>query len=70
MKNNLEIFESKNTGGKAGKGFNKTETIQVIEKINNGYLIKKQFRYYTNDNLSRHKAIVKAEKYISDSNSL
>lgn len=48
------------TGGKAGKGRNKTGTVQVRK---DGF-IKKQFRFKTNDRASSAKAFKKARDWM------
>lgn len=52
------IREAKRTGGKAGKGHNKTSTIQVYYK--RYYIVVKSFRYTMNDMVSKERAIEKA----------
>jgi len=62
-----EIAESKRTGGKAGKGHNKTATIQVHELLHqDGFLLKKQFRFFIGDFKSRYSAIQKAKLFIDN----
>ena len=64
-KSNIQIVEAKKTGGKAGKGFNKTSTIQVIETVGNmGYSLLKQFRFLVADKTSKQKAMDKASQYV------
>ena len=58
------VLYSNSTGGKAGKGLNKTSTLQVIEKIPPGYFIKKQFRFTVGNKESENKAIEKAKIFI------
>jgi hypothetical protein len=52
------------TGGKAGKGFNKTSSIQVYDM--NLPRIVKQFRFKVNDSDSFHKASEKAMKLVQE----
>lgn len=52
--------------GKAVKGTKKTSTIQVIEPLEKGYLLRKQFRYIVGDTVSKTKALAKAIKYINE----
>ena len=60
--NNVIIVEAKKSGGKAGRGYNKTSTIQVIEIVGNmGYNILKQFRFNLMDESSKQKAKQKAK---------
>ena len=49
------------SGGKAGKGYNKTSTIQVIYE---GMLAVKQIRYKVGDHESKMAAIKKALEYV------
>jgi hypothetical protein len=54
-------------GGKAGKGFNKTGTVQVHEPFNSeSYLLKKQIRYSVGDPTSLDKAMQKARAFVDD----
>lgn len=67
----LVIAESNGRGGKAGRGHNRTATIQVRQMLTGGdYLLKKQFRYKVGDRASRESAVAKArgfaDKTISD----
>lgn len=48
------------SGGKAGKGHNKTSTIQVVYE---GVFVVKQIRYNVADILSKNNAIKKALEY-------
>lgn len=60
----FEIADSRG-GGKAGKGFNKTATIQVREPFNSDtYLLRKQIRYKVGDQTSRFRAVQKAREVI------
>jgi hypothetical protein len=59
------IMESSG-GGKAGKGRNRTASIQVSEPAPHGCLVKKHFRYNVGDGESKGKAIEKAYSYIDD----
>jgi len=66
-KNNVKIVEARPTGGKAGKKFNKTSTIQVIDDMSNlGYVKLKQFRFNIKDKASKQRALDKAGEYIKD----
>jgi hypothetical protein len=63
-RNNIKIVEERPTGGKAGRHYNKTSTILIIDVMSNlGYIILKQFRFKINDKISKKKAIEKAEKF-------
>ncbi len=55
MVDRFELRETR-SGGKAGKGHNKTASIQVLSES----MIKKQFRYFIDDKQSRREAIIKA----------
>jgi hypothetical protein len=52
--------------GKACRGLKKTATIQVIEPLPAGYLVKKQFQFKVGDLLSKKKATEKAEDWIKN----
>jgi len=54
------IFLAKPTGGKAGKGCNKTSTFQV----RSGNCIVKMFRFKMGDYVSRDAALRKAQAWI------
>lgn len=58
----FEIRSAKKTGGKAGKGYNKTTTWQVIDKGENRIL--KMFRWDVNSYESAKKAFEKAKLFI------
>jgi hypothetical protein len=61
-----QIQRSSPRGGKAGRGFNKSGTVQVIEPIGNGrYLLVAQFRYSTGNNDQILKAMSKAQLWVS-----
>ena len=62
IKRMLKIKYAKKTGGKAGKGHNKTSTIQIFDMDTN--CIVKQFRYDMNSIISHQKAIKKAQEYL------
>jgi hypothetical protein len=54
-------------GGKAGKGFNKTATVQVHEPFNaESYLLRKQIRYTVGDRASLEKAMQKARTFVDE----
>ncbi len=55
----LKINYPKATGGKAGKGHNKTSTIRVLDTATN--CIVKQFRYKVNSGRSQIHAYVEAD---------
>jgi len=57
-----EIYwlESSDRGGKAGRGHNKTKTIQVYE----GSCIIRQFKFRVGNVQSRAEAVLKAMEYI------
>jgi hypothetical protein len=63
----IHIQYSLNTGGKAGKGNNRTASLQCIERVNGGEFLRKNFRYVVGNELSlnkaKSKAIAWAEKY-------
>lgn len=60
----FEIADSSG-GGKAGKGLNKTATIQVRERLQPpNYLLRKQIRYTVGDPTSRFRAVQKAREFI------
>lgn len=40
-----EIRHAQPTGGKTGKGYNRTTTLQVVELVPYGYVIKKIFKF-------------------------
>lgn len=56
-----EICESDGRGGKAGRGKNKTASIQVRE---GHYWLKKQFRYKVGDPISKQNAVLKAKAWV------
>lgn len=58
------IIHKPDTGGKAGKGFNKTSTLQVRKPVLSGYLQKAKFRFLVGDAESETKAIENAKKWI------
>ena len=58
------LTNPKPTGGKAGKGRNKTSTVQIRETLKNGFLVIKSIRYNVNEPVSKINAISKAKKYI------
>jgi hypothetical protein len=62
------IAESNERGGKAGRGFNKTKTLQVRQELGkgNGYLIKKQVTFTIGDAESYNRAEDKCRKYIDE----
>lgn len=57
---NYEIVNAKPTGGKAGKGRNKTTTLQVFE----GDLLKQQFRYPVDSEHGYSNALRKAKLWV------
>ena len=61
------IAESHKTGGKAGKGNNRTASIQVREEMGEGYLLKKAFSYSLDREGAKEEAIQKAKDYIDNS---
>ena len=61
----VKIQESKGHG-KAGKGLKKTSTIQVVEVLNEGFLLMKQFRFKVEDSASRLRAEEYAEEYVKE----
>jgi hypothetical protein len=59
-----EITNSNSRGGKAGRGRNKTASIQVREPIRPGeYLIKKTFRFVVADDKSEREALLNAMQW-------
>jgi hypothetical protein len=59
------IAEAKPQGGKAGKGHNRTSTIQVREPLQgDNFLLLKQIRYTTVSKESKEGAILTAKQYI------
>lgn len=63
----IYFTDSNDRGGKAGRGKNKTATIQVCERIRVGHhFLLKQFRYTTGLIDSKEMAISKARKFIAD----
>ena len=59
------IAEANERGGKAGRGQNRTSTIQVREPLQgDNYLLKKQVRYTTVSSASKEGAIRTAKEYI------
>lgn len=63
-----EIKCANPSGGKAGRGCNKTTTIQVLEPFGeDGYLLKKSFSFSTQDRMAEQLKIVamsKAKKFV------
>lgn len=55
-------FRVPTSGGKAGKGFNKTSSLQVLR----GNLMVRQFRFVVGDAASRKAAIEKARQFVSE----
>ena len=54
-----------NSGGRAGKGKNKTASIQVVDCYAFGYSkLEKQYRYTIGDKKSEESALKKAKDYI------
>lgn len=60
------ITEAQANGGKAGKGNNKTTSIQVRQQMQGGYLVLASYNYPIGDTAKRDKAIEKAKAYIHD----
>ena len=60
------IADSDRRGGKAGRGRNKTATVQVREPLSaDRYLLRKEFRYtVAAEKLDREAAIAKAKGWI------
>lgn len=67
---NIIIRRAKRTGGKAGKGYNKTSTIQVLEVHEDYYVKLAQFRFKTDDIESYYAAIDKARQYVEKTRSI
>jgi hypothetical protein len=63
--NGYVIAEANARGGKAGRGHNRTSTIQVRQPLQgDNYLLKKQIRYTTVSKESKAGAILTAKQYI------
>ena len=62
----LFIKQANKTGGKAGKGLNKTSTLQIWDDsiALNGIVLVKQFRYVVSDLSSRKSALRKAQNFV------
>jgi hypothetical protein len=61
----FKIVQSNSRGGKAGRGCNKTATIQVHEDFNaTSYLMIKQITFTVGNEESRQKAVQKARDFI------
>lgn len=58
------VIHEPSSGGKAGKGFNKTTTIQVRKPMRNGYLIIARWRVKVGDQQERLEVIEQAKKVI------
>lgn len=59
------IAEANKQGGKAGRGHNRTSTIQVRQPLQgDNYLLKKQIRYTTDSAASKEGAIQTAKQHI------
>ena len=61
---NYRIYES-NSGGKAGRGKNRTASIFVTQKNGNVYLDVKSYRYKVGA-FGNIRAIIKAKKFIKN----
>lgn len=59
-----EISTSNQRGGKAGRGHNKTSTVQVRKPIPNGYLLEKAYRYRVGDAHGYSNALHKAKLWV------
>jgi len=59
------IQDAKSTGGKAGRGRNKTSTVQVFEVIGDFGYLKKQIRFDVNDFQSHERAKEKARAWVA-----
>jgi len=58
---------ARQTGGKAGKGCNKTSTIQVVsEQTDGSVIIEKTVRFNVNERPSFVKAMVKAREWVDE----
>ena len=65
----VKIKLAKQTGGKAGKGCNKTSTIQVFyDEFSNGnwFRFMKQFRFLVDSRESFDKALNKAKEFAKE----
>ena len=60
----LKIINARPTGGRAGKGHNKTTSIQVIDTETR--CIKAQFRYTLGFKMSRITAYMKAQDFVAE----
>ena len=57
---------AKQTGGKAGKGNNRTSTVQVRQVFDGGYAVAKQFRFVVGSQESLRMAIKKAQAWVTE----
>lgn len=62
----FQIALASDRGGKAGKGCNKTSTVQVRWPCNGGYTVEKQIRFRVGDDASLKKAVTKALQFADD----
>jgi hypothetical protein len=61
----FKIVQSNSRGGKAGRGCNKTATIQVQEDFNaTSYLMLKQIRFKVGDTAALSAAVQKAKDFV------
>lgn len=58
------IKHARQTGGKAGKGRNRTSTVQVLKEIGEYDVLVKHFRYVVGDRESELRAFRKAVEHI------
>lgn len=58
------ITDARPTGGKAGRGRNRTTTLQVREEMNGGYLLRTSIRYAAGDKAARAVAVRKAKALV------
>lgn len=65
-----EICTANQRGGKAGRGRNKTTTLQVHEPSSGGSLVKKQFRYTVGNEHSYGGALHKAKLWVDEQSSI
>lgn len=62
----FKITDSNSRGGKAGAGFNKTKTMRVIEELDSGFIIKKQYSFRKDDVSSMMDALRKCKAFIDE----
>lgn len=59
------VRHAKSTGGKAGKGHNKTSSVQVVEKVDRNYCkVISTYRYVVGDRDSYSRALSRANRHV------